>query len=262
MLIDFHAHCYPDDVWPKVRSAIYARYGTQADNSGTLIGLEEKMLIAGIDLSVVLPVANQPKHVRPANEWAESVRDKYDNLLFFAAIHPGIEKPYEEVCGLADKGFRGVKMQPNAGGYYPDTRECFEIYRALQENDMILLTHAGDELKPFKPLYSHPKYLKNVLESFPDLKIVLAHLGGYNTWEDLDMILGYENAYFDTAMSCEIGEEKYLGLIERIGIDRVVFGTDFPWYDVKASVDYARKVLGDRAKKLFEENPKKLLGAI
>jgi hypothetical protein len=259
MLIDFHAHCYPDDVWPKVAAAISGRYGNRVDNSGTLAGLVESMRIAGVDYAVVQPVANQPRHVTSVNEWAESVRNKHNNLIFFAAIHPGIEDPYDAVCSLAEKGFPGVKMQPNAGGYYPDSRECFEIYRALSENGMILLTHVGDELKPFKPLYSHPKHYRNVLESFPDLKIILAHLGGYNTWDDLDMILGYKNAYYDTAMSCEIGVKEYERLIERIGIDRVLFGTDFPWYDIKKAVDYTRKVLGEKAEKLFSENPKKLI---
>jgi hypothetical protein len=124
---------------------------------------------------------------------------------------------------------------------------------------MILMTHVGDELKPFTPLYSHPKYFRNVLDSFPDMKIVLAHLGGYNTWNDLDQILGYKNAFFDTAMSCEIGEKEYKGLIQKIGIERVLFGTDFPWYDIKKAVDYTRRVLGKKAEKVFSENPKKLL---
>ena len=259
MLIDFHAHCYPEDIWPKVRAAIFDRYGTQADNQGTIEGLDVKMRAAGIDLSVVQPVANQPKHVRPVNEWVESDRGLHKNMIFFGAIHPGVQNPYNEVCGLAVKGFKGVKMQPNAGGYYPDSKECFKIYQALSENGMILLTHAGDELKPFSPLYAHPKHLKNVLESFPDLRIVLAHLGGYKTWDALDLVLGYKNIYYDTAMSCELGDAEFLGLVERIGIDKVLFGTDFPWYDIRKAVDYTRNVLGADAEKIFGENPAKLL---
>jgi len=262
MLIDFHAHCYPDAVWPKVQAAIFERYGTQADNSGTLAGLDEKMNAAGIHLAVVQPVANQPKHVRSVNEWVESVRAGHKNMLFFGAMHPGVEDPYAEVCALARKSFRGIKMQPNAGAYYPDSKECFSIYQALQENDMILLTHTGDELKPFSPLYAHPKNFKNVLDSFPDLKIIFAHLGGYKTWDDLDTILGYKNAYYDTAMSCEIGVKEYQGLIEQIGIDRVLFGTDFPWYDIKKALDYTRKVLGKKAEKLFYVNPTRLLTGV
>ena len=41
MLIDLHAHCYPEDVWPKVQAAIYKRYGTQADNRGTVHRLKK-----------------------------------------------------------------------------------------------------------------------------------------------------------------------------------------------------------------------------
>lgn len=258
-IIDFHAHCYPDDVWPKVDAAIVKAYGKVAETPGTVDGLLLSMKDSGIKLPVVQPVANQPKHVEGVNKWIESIRDKHKEILFFAAINPGVENPYQVVCDLAAKGFRGVKMQPNAGGYYPDTKGCFEIYRALEENNMVLLTHAGDELKPFTPLYARPKNFVKVFKSFPDLKIVLAHLGGYNTWEELDAVLGYDNVYYDTAMSCEIGEKEFLGIADRIGIDRIIFGTDYPWYNPKKAVEYTKKIFGRGAEKVLYGNAEKLL---
>lgn len=259
-IIDFHAHCYPDDVWPKVNAAITKTYGKSAENAGTVDGLISSMESAGINLSVVQPVANQAKHVGGVNKWVESIRHKHGNLLFFAAIHPAVEDPYQVVCDLAAKGFKGVKMQPNAGRYYPNSNRCFEIYRALEENNMVLLTHAGDELKPYTPLYAHPKYFREVFKSFPDLVVVLAHLGGYNTWGDLEYVLGYDNVYYDTAMSCEIGEEKFLGLVEEIGVDRVIFGTDYPWYKPEKAVGYTKRILGGDAEKVLSLNAMKLLG--
>jgi len=259
-VIDFHAHCYPGDVWPKVDAAIVKNYNKKAESPGTVEGLSKAMNVSGISLSVVQPVANQGKHVDSVNKWIESIRDSHNDLLFFGAMHPEAQEPYQAVCDLARKGFRGIKMQPNAGKYYPNSEECFKIYQALSENDMILMTHAGDELLPYSPLYAHPKNFVSVFESFPDLRVVLAHLGGYKTWQDLDMVLGYKNVYYDTAMSCEIGDEEFRSLVERIGIDKVLFGTDFPWYNPKKAVDYTRKVLGEKADKVFCVNPRGLLG--
>jgi hypothetical protein len=259
-IIDFHVHCYPDEVWPKVDAAIVKAYGHPADSPGTVEGLLSSMKESGVSLSIIQPVANQSKHVDSVNKWVESVRDKNKELIFFGAMHPGIENPYEAVCNLAEKGFGGVKMQPNAGAYYPDTKECFEIYRGLEENDMVLLTHAGDELKPFTPLYAHPKNFVKVFETFPDLKVVLAHLGGYKTWDDLDVVLGYENVYYDTAMSCEIGDKEFTDLVERLGVDRILFGTDYPWYSPSKSIDYVKKIFGSDSDKVFYRNTEKLLG--
>ena len=258
-IIDFHAHAYQDEVWPRVYAAIKDRFDATTHYEGTVEGLRSAMKEAGINFSVVQPVANQAKHVGGVNDWIESIRDKYDNLLFFGAIHPGVDKPYETVCSLAEKGFRGVKMQPNAGRYYPNSKECFEIYRALEENNMVLLTHAGDEAKPFEPMYAHPKNFVEVFKSFPKLKIVLAHLGGYRTWDDLDLVLDYDNAFFDTAYSFEIGDELFTDLVEEIGLDRIIFGTDYPWYSPKKSVEHAKKLLGSKAEKVFYSNTAKLL---
>ena len=80
-----------------------------------------------------------------------------------------------------------------------------------------------------------------------------------NKEDALDLVLGYKNIYYDTAMSCELGDAEFLGLVERIGIDKVLFGTDFPWYDIRKAVDYTRNVLGADAEKIFKENPGKLL---
>lgn len=57
MIIDFHTHCYPDKVAPKALHNLYYNNGVAAHSDGTLNGLWESMAKAGINLSVVLPIA-------------------------------------------------------------------------------------------------------------------------------------------------------------------------------------------------------------
>ena len=83
-----------------------------------------------------------------------------------------------------------------------------------------------------------------MLKAFPDLRVVLAHLGGGVWGQALEIAQTYPNAYFDC---CEIMEwtdspngptPKQLGqLIKDIGPHRVMMGSDFPWYDLDHSID-------------------------
>ena len=83
-----------------------------------------------------------------------------------------------------------------------------------------------------------------MLEAFPRLKLVVAHLGG-GTWKQaLAIAEQFDNAYFDC---CEIIEwtdstngptQQELGqLIKDIGPSRVMMGSDYPWYDLDHTVD-------------------------
>ena len=83
-----------------------------------------------------------------------------------------------------------------------------------------------------------------MLKSFPQLRVVVAHLGG-GTWnQTLEIAQAFDNAYFDC---CEIiewtqsthgpSDQQLAQLIRDIGTDRVMMGSDFPWYDLDHSID-------------------------
>ena len=91
--------------------------------------------------------------------------------------------------------------------------------------------------------FAEPRAFGEALAQFPELNIVLAHLGGA-TWDQaLEIAETYPNAYFDC---CEIIEwtegtnaptEKQLArLIKDIGPQRVMMGSDYPWYDLDHTV--------------------------
>ena len=92
--------------------------------------------------------------------------------------------------------------------------------------------------------FAEPRAFGAALAAFPDLTIVLAHMGGA-TWQQCREIAEtYPNAYFDC---CEVMEwthsengpsdEELSRLIADVGPERVMMGSDFPWYDLGRSVD-------------------------
>ena len=89
-----------------------------------------------------------------------------------------------------------------------------------------------------------PRAFARMLQSFPRLRVVVAHLGGGSWTQTLEIAQTYPNTYFDC---CEIIEwtrsnngptdQQLAKLIKDIGPDRVMMGSDFPWYDLDHSID-------------------------
>ncbi len=261
MIIDCHAHAYPDDLAPKVVGKIEGFYEVKAAHDGTLAGLAASMRESGVGRTVMAPVANRPEHVASVNAWIRESRGDYPAITFFGAFHPQVDEPLALLDALACDGVGGVKLQPNAQRFYPDAREYWPLYEKMTDHDFVVLFHAGDEVKPFEPLYAAPERFTAVLDSFPELSVVLAHLGGHKTWDDLDAVLGYGNVWYDTAYQPEtITAEKFHELVDRIGIQNIVFGTDYPWADPSHDVTWIREALDDRkAGQVLEDNAETLL---
>ena len=78
-----------------------------------------------------------------------------------------------------------------------------------------------------------------VLEAFPSLTVVGAHLGGWSVWEDAERLLPhYPNFHVDCSSSMyALSPQKTLEIIRAYGADRVLFGTDYPMWSVEKELE-------------------------
>ncbi len=257
-VIDFHAHIYPNEVAQKLIPKMEETYGVKRRHNATFASLLQSLQRAGTEKVVVLPIANKPEHIK-LNRWYSELSQKSDKIIPFGSIHP--DNDPKELESFPDLGLKGIKLQPNAQLFYPNEERMFKLYQKAQELDLILVFHAGDEEGGVKGEYSQPESFVKVLETFPHLRIILPHLGGFKTWDKLDLVLGYQNVLYDTShLPGVIDDQLFLELIQRIGIERVVYGTDFPWSDHKQDQAHVERLLGDQAHQVFWDNPKRLLG--
>jgi predicted TIM-barrel fold metal-dependent hydrolase len=117
---------------------------------------------------------------------------------------------------------------------FPDDPRCSSLYEALIEREMILVSHAGREPIDRGEVFGTPERFARVVASYPDLRLVLTHLGGLRMWEDVRRYLLSEgrNVYFDTSYaSFYLNREEMAGLIREISVENVLFGSDYPWAD-------------------------------
>jgi predicted TIM-barrel fold metal-dependent hydrolase len=214
----------------KILPAAKKKLKVEVPGTGAPEDLRRRMRDSGISRSVLLPLARGREDVSSLNDWILSVSG--DGLLPFGAVHPFMENLESELDRLAFYGVRGVKMMPLLQEVFPDDPLCERLYEALIERKMILVTHAGRDPLERKEIFGTPERFARVIQCYPDLRLVLAHLGGLRMWDDVQRYLlpAGKNVYFDTAyVSFYLDPEEMAELISDIGPERVIFGSDYPW---------------------------------
>ncbi|MFA7229715.1 MAG: amidohydrolase family protein [Victivallaceae bacterium] len=261
MIIDFHTHYYPEKIAGKAIEAVASIPGMQAYTDGTLNGLLKSMDVAGIDLCLGLPLANTPDNVRGVNRWAAINNNSPVYLL--GSIHPDTPEPEKMIEWIAGQGLRGIKIHPEYQQFSFDEERLFPIWEACIEHNLFVLTHTGNDINFPPPARSNPRQLAAFHRRFPELKLVLAHLGSWGMWNEVSEQLAGLPVYFDLAFTVGyLSQEDLLRLIRQLGTDRVLFGTDSPWRDQKTEVEYFQALpLTDEEKScIFYRNAVGLLG--
>ncbi|HNX40726.1 MAG TPA: amidohydrolase family protein [Methanothrix sp.] len=232
MIIDFHTHIYPRTVAAKILPAAKRKLKVEVPGSGAPEDLLAMMQSGGICGSVLLPLAKGHEDVCRLNDWILSVCKENVKLTAFGAVHPFMPGLEAELDRLAAAGVLGVKMMPLLQQVYPDDPRCATLYEALIERDMILIAHAGRDPLDRPEVFGTPERFAAAAECYPELKVILAHLGGLRMWDEVRRYLlpAAENVYFDTAyVSFYMSRVQMQDLITDIGAERVLFGSDYPW---------------------------------
>ena len=277
MIIDFHTHTFPDRIAEVALTNLRAASHTLSFTDGTVSGLKESMRNASIDLSVVLPVATNPKKVRSINDLSSALTER-DGLVYFGCIHPEMENAVEEMRRIAELGLKGVKIHPVYQGVDIDDIRYLRILDAAAENDLVVVTHNGDDIGFPGVVHCTPRMARNALKQVGSVKLVLAHMGGWKNWNEVADALLDTSAYLDTAFSLGtlaqseprhysheeeklLSEEEFCALVRAFGSHRILFGTDSPWSDQKREVDAisALPLTETEKRNLFFENAQKLL---
>lgn len=133
----------------------------------------------------------------------------------------------------------GLKLYPGYEYYYPTDKVCRPIYELAMEYDVPVMVHSGDCYNPkAKVKYAHPLHLDEVAVDYPDLRLVVCHLGNpwfrdtaeviyknANVWADISgLVLG------DIAENFEVWlKQQVIEIIQFAGDpDKLLYGTDWP----------------------------------
>jgi uncharacterized protein len=260
MVIDIHAHCFPDEIAVKAMDKLSVANDSVHYTDGTLGGLMHSMDAAGIDISVCQPIATRPEQTPGVNRWAASLKGP---VVSFGTIHPDYSLWRDEVLFLADAGIHGVKFHPDYQDFFIDEDRMFPLYEAIFAAGMAILFHAGKDLAFDDCGRCTPRQLSSLVSSFPGAVIIAAHMGGYMRWLEVEEHLFGRSIYLDTSYCFEdLGRERMQEMIRYHSPYRVLFGTDSPWCDQAAEVAHVRALRFelDEAAAILGGNAERILG--
>lgn len=263
MIIDFHTHSFPDKIAKSTIEFLAQKGGITPYREGTLSSLKQSMKRAGIDCSVVLPVATAARQVESINRLAFELNGK-DGIIYAGAIHPDCENIDEILDSIKAAGLFGIKLHPDYQDAYFDDDRMIRIMEGAAKRDLITVTHAGLDVGYPDDIHCTPDRVLNVLNTLDgiiDNKLVLAHLGGCDAPDEVIKKLCGKNVYFDTAVVLDRYPEKAKQVIISHGFDKVLFATDSPWADQKSFVELIKSFGFEESdqNKIFSENAIKLL---
>ena len=202
-------------------------------------GADRDKAIAGIDAGLL-------DQMKAYNRWGcEIARDHPEIVTFVAAdvtVLSGDEAAAHTRDMVENHGACGVKLHGAVQGFSMSDERLWPVYRVCEDLNLPVIGHSGPDRNGDG--FAEPRAFGRMLKEFPRVRVVLAHMGGA-TWDQaLEIAETYPNAYFDC---CEIIDwtggtnaptDEQLGrLIKDVGPDRVMMGSDFPWYDLDHTVD-------------------------
>lgn len=237
MVIDFHTHIFPDKIAEKTISFLSEKGGIPAYSNGTLCSLQSSLERAAVDVAIALPVLTKPQSFESILNFARSVNDGYfrgeHNVYSFAGIHPDCEDVEEKLALVKSSGILGIKLHPEYQQTYIDDERYLRILRAAAENDLIVVTHSGKDVGYPGSVHCTPERAANALEKVPNVKLVLAHFGACELYEEVYEYLAGKNVYFDTSYVLPTLEKAtFTKILEKHGADKILFASDSPWQDI------------------------------
>ena len=258
MIIDFHTHVFPPQLAERALGKLSEASGTVPYTDGTPKGLHASMRAAGIDCAVVLPVATNPTKCVSMNDAALRAQEE-PGLRYFGAMHPDCAEWHAELGRLAAHGFRGIKLHPIYQGVDVNDVRCLRILERAGELDLTVVVHAGNDIGFPGAVRCSPEMIADALSEVGGVRLVAAHMGGWQNWERVACLAEYPSVLLDTAFSTGpirtradgrfggtplplLTEEHFLGIVRLFGAKRILFGTDSPWSDQAESLQCLRRL--------------------
>jgi predicted TIM-barrel fold metal-dependent hydrolase len=271
MIIDIHAHIL-EYSWlpPKYWIWLEKYYQNRGGHTKFSFGKKKTSIIdewsdpcgkkllgamakAGIDQTVVLPLdwglllGEPPVSIAEQNiAIGEISKNSKGKIIAFVGVDPRRKNAIEiiEYC-LKEYRMRGIKLYP-AAGYDLQDEKYKPVFEKAMEYQVPIIIHSGYSFGPFLSKYCTPLIFDYLCATYPQIKIIAAHLGG--GFLEQFCWLGYakSNLYTDCSLLQIRSKQSYQQFAQMIRFacdffssSRIFFGTDWPFsQSVMKNIEY------------------------
>ena len=283
MIIDGHAHVYTPAIIANVLSidglAAFLHLDTKTVASRTEKSvLKREAAAAGVDACLLLPVASA-SGVRETNHLFLKMVESEPGLFTAGAIHPSTLGMEEELEKLSLSGVRALKLSSFSQKIDLESEESIRLFEKIRAHNIagkprffvILDTFNKADLYFQAPrqYLTTPERLRQLAAQVPEIDFVGAHMGGLAApFEEIEeQLKPRNNLYLDTSNAAHMfSREEFMRLLTVHGAERIIFGTDWPWFGHAEEVEFIRGLLSEAGfspedqSKIFSGNISRLLG--
>jgi len=210
MIIDAHCHIWEEKLMSaemaKMIGVLAERFGASDPEllqNGTIGRLIGEMDEAGIDKTVLLALDigiafASDLTLRDYNDYVADIVHEYpDRIIGFAGIDPRRGKEaVVELQRCFDMGLRGLKLW-TLTGFYPDDESYYPLYKKVAELEIPMLIHTGSGPPGTYIKFNRPLYVDKVAVDFPEIKIIMAHIGAPWVDEAIAIVIKNSNVFVD-----------------------------------------------------------------
>ena len=212
-----------------------------------------------VDKAIVFNIATDPRvpyHDTGGGQYpapqlnddtAEFVRAHPEKLLGFLSVHPHDANVMEEIeRATQELGLVGIKVGPNYQNFDPLGPEAFAVYQRAEELGLPMLFHQGTSPVQFADLdFAHPRHMDRIATAFPELRVVMAHIGHPWQIDCIVVIRKHPNVYADISANFYRPWSYYnaFRLATEWGVlPKLLFGSDFPVATPQETMDALTRV--------------------
>jgi len=230
----------------------------------TIPNLLAEMDATGVAKAWILPIAfGLPFGDDLTERWLAALEaaGAGDRLVPGASVHPRDPERIAKLRRFAARGARVVKLHPAVQRFFPDAPEAMEIYAECGRLGLPVFFHGGRA--GIEPEFQHPYTLMRgyepALERFPEVQFVLGHAGARDVADAVPLAGRHPNCWLGIHGQ---GVTVLHGMLETLGPERLLFGTDWPFYHQAATLAKVLLVTEDRPEwrpAILRDNAERLL---
>lgn len=260
MIVDVHTHTPTHvDAVPEDELVVTGKFNNLAPIKMTRTYAEYADGVQAADVSIVFNIQGRSSEVseEPPDRsvdvievsnraTADFVASDPTRRIGFMSIQPNWDGYIDEFDACLELGLKGIKLGPNYQQFDPLGVEAKALFRRAEARDVPILFHQGTSPVRFAPIkYAYPLLMDEIAMEFPELRIIMAHMGHPWARETIATIRKHPNVYADVSAMVVRPWMRYeaLTLASEWGVlDKLLFASDFPVVTSQQTIDLLRQV--------------------
>lgn len=212
-IIDMHTHMGP----------FYGTYLPEADLTRMIKTMDRE----NIECIISAPHSALFDPIGGNAEIIAAMKQHQGRIYGYYTFNPNYEHDLDRDLASFDQveGYVGFKFLPDYHKYPLNGEKFTKIYEFANERGLLLLSHTWGQ-----SLYNPPQMVAELARKYPNIKFLLGHSAPGETDYAIEIASRLPNVYLEL---CDTG--RLNGMVQKMvrgaSSEKVLFGTDFPWYD-------------------------------